>query len=167
MGTQLRFHPHRPVNSPPRRADARRTCARSARRGMTFIEILMVAVLMGILFAMAAPAFVDTVEQAHADIAGADLQAIWGAERFYWLENRTYTTNLAALEALGLLDPAVVAGTSRYRYSIKSADDASFNAKATRINSGLWSGHFHIYEDGVVSGVVQAFGHSDITPGFN
>ena len=116
---------------------------------------------------MAAPSFVDTVEQAHADIAGADLQAIWGAERFYWLENRTYTTNLAALEALGLLDPAVVAGTSRYRYSIESADDASFNAEATRINSGLWSGHFDIYEDGVVSGVVQAYGHSDIKPGFN
>ena len=134
---------------------------------MTFIEVLLVSILMGILFAMAAPTFVDTVEQAHADIAGADLQAIWGAERFYWLENRTYTTNLATLEALGLLDPAVVAGTSRYLYSIEYADDSSFTAEATRINSGLWSGGFHAHEDGVVSGVVQAYGHSDIKPGFN
>jgi len=134
---------------------------------MTFVEVLAVAVLLGILFAMAAPTFVDTIEQAHADIAGADLQSIWNAERFYWLDNRTYTTNLAALEALGLLDPAIVAGTSRYRFSISSADDASFRPEATRINSGLWGGGFHIHETGGVEGVVQAFGHSDITPGFN
>lgn len=134
---------------------------------MTFVEVLLVAVLMGILFAMAAPSFVDTVEQAHADIAGANLQSIWSAERFYWLENRTYTTNLAALEAQGLLDPAVVAGTRRYSFSIAAADDASFTAEATRINSGLWGGTFQVDETGTVGGVVQAYGHSDITPGFN
>ena len=167
MVKKLRNDRRRTVNLPPQRTDARRAGARLARRGMTFIEVLMVAILMGILFAMAAPTFVDTVEQAHADIAGADLQAIWGAERFYWLENRTYTTNLAALEAQGLLDPAIVAGSSRYSLSIAFADDVSFRAEATRINSGLWSGIFSIDETGAVGGVVQAVGHSDITPGFN
>ena len=134
---------------------------------MTLVEVMTVMVLVGILFAMAAPSFVDTVEQAHADIAGADLQAIWCAERFYLLENRTYATNLAALEAEGLLDPAIVAGSSRYRLSVTAADDASFMAEATRINSGLWSGSFSIDETGAVGGVVEAPGHSDITPGFN
>ncbi len=162
MVAQLRLYRRRPVNSPPQRAGGQR-----ARRGVTLVEVLTVAVLLGILFAMAAPSFVDMVEQAHADIAGANLQAIWGAERFYWLENRTYTTNLAALEAQGLLDPSIVAGTSRYSFSIASAGDASFTAVATRINSGLWSGSFQIDETGAVGGVVQALGHSDITPGFN
>ena len=162
MVVQLRFCRRRPVNSPPQRAGGQR-----APRGITFIEVLMVAVLLGILFAMAAPKFVDTIEQAHADIAGANLQAIWSAERFYWLENRTYTTNLAALEAQGILDPSIVAGTSRYSFSIASADDASFSAMATRIGSGLWSGSFQIDETGATSGAVQALGHSDITPGFN
>lgn len=162
MAAQLRLCRRRPASSPPQPVGGRR-----APRGITLIEVLTVAVLLGILFAMSAPSFVNTVEQAHADIAGANLQAIWSAERFYWLENRTYTTNLAALEAQGLLDPAIVAGTSRYGYSIASADDASFSAVATRINSGLWSGGFQIDETGVVGGVVQALGHSDITPGFN
>ncbi len=162
MMAQLGLCRRRPVNSPPQRAGTHR-----APRGMTLVEVLTVAVLLGILFAMAAPTFVDTVEQAHADIAGANLQAIWGAERFYWLENRTYTTNLAALEAQGLLDPSIVAGSRRYSFSIASADDASFTAVATRINSGLWSGNFQIDETGAVGGVVQALGHSDITPGFH
>ncbi len=162
MVAQLGPCRRRPVHSPPQRAGAHR-----APRGMTLVEVLTVAVLLGILFAMAAPSFVDMVEQAHADIAGANLQAIWGAERFYWLENRTYTTNLAAVEAQGILDPSIVAGTSRYSFSIASADDASFSAMATRIGSGLWSGSFHIHEDGIVWGVVQAPGHSNITPGFN
>ena len=162
MVTELRLCRRRPVRSPPQRAGGQR-----APRGMTLVEVLAVAVMLGILFAMAAPTFVDTVEQAHADIAGADLRAIWVAERFYWLENRSYTTNLAALEALGLLDPSIVAGTSHYTMSIAFADDASFTAEATRINSGLWSGSFQINETGAVGGVVQALGHSNITPGFN
>ncbi|MFV2069237.1 MAG: type IV pilin protein [Pirellulales bacterium] len=162
MVAQLRLCRRRPVHSPPQRAGARR-----APRGMTFVEVLTVVVLLGILFSMAAPRFSHTVEQAHADVAGANLRAVWSAERFYWLENRTYTTNLAALEALGLLDPSIVAGTSRYSFSIASANDASLTAVATRINSGLWSGSFQIDETGVVGGVVQALGHSDITPGFN
>ncbi len=162
MVAQFRLCRRRPVHSPPQRAGMHR-----APRGMTLVEVLTVAVLLGILFAMAAPSFVDTVEHAHADIAGANLWAIWSAERFYWLENRTYTTNLAALEAQGLLDPAIVAGSSRYSYSIASADDASFSAVATRINSGLWSGGFQIDETGAIGGAVQALGHSDITPGNN
>ena len=162
MVAQLRLCRRRPVNAPPQQASAQR-----ARRGMTLVEVLTVVVLLGILFSMAAPTFVDTIEQSHADIAGANLQAIWSAERFYWLENRTYTTNLAALEALRLLNPSIVAGTSRYSFSIAAADDASFTAMATRTNSGLWSGNFQIDETGAVGGVVQAVGHSDITPGFN
>ena len=162
MMTLLGLGRRRTAKSPPHRASAKRT-----RRAMTLVEVMTVMVLVGILFAMAAPSFVDTVEQAHADITLANLQAIWSAERFYWLENRTYTTNLAALEAQGLLDPAIVAGSSRYNYSISSADDTSFSAVATRINSGLWSGSFQIDETGDVGGAVEALGHSDITPGAN
>ena len=118
MVAQLRLCRRRPANSPPQRAGTH-----LAPRGMTLVEVLTVAVLLGILFAMAAPSFVDTVEHAHADIAGANLWAIWSAERFYWLENRTYTTNLAALEAQGLLDPAIVAGSSHGKQDSKQYGD--------------------------------------------
>ena len=128
MMTQLRFCRRRPVNSPPRRAP----------RGMTAVEVLIVAVLMGILFAMAAPTFVDTVEQAHADIAGADLQMIWSAERYYWLENRTYTTNLSALEALGLLDPTKMSG--HFKDLLTSAKNQTNNSKFTVTSTGESSG---------------------------
>ncbi len=146
---------------------APRHVRRRPPRGMTFIEVVTVMTVMSVLFVMAAPSFRRTIEQAHADIAGANLRAIWNAERFYWLENRVYTTNLAELQAEGLLDGAVVNGNSRYAYSVSSADNASFTAVATRINSSRWSGSFEIDETGDASGVVKASGHPDITPGFN
>jgi len=133
---------------------------------MTFVEIVVVMTVMGVLFAMAAPSFVRTMEQAHADIAGANLHAIWNAERFFWLENRTYTTNLATLEALGLLDPSIVQGTDRYTYSISAADSSSFTAVATR-SSNRWNGTFTIDQAGTMGGGVTSPGHPTVTPGFH
>ncbi len=142
----------------------RKTCSRQA---MTFIEVVTVMTVMGILFTMAAPSFMRAVEHSHADIAGANLHAIWNAERFYWLENRTYTTDLAELQAEGLLDPSIVNGTPRYSYVITAADASSFTVQATRVGSSRWSGNFQIDETGEVTGVVTAIGQPDITPGFN
>ncbi len=138
-----------------------------SRRAMTFIEVITVMTVMGILFTMAIPSFMRAVEHSHADIAGANLQAIWNAERFYWLENRTYTTDLGELEAQGLLDPSVANGTPRYSFVITVADARNFTARATRVGSTRWSGSFQINETGQVTGVVKASGQPDITPGFN
>lgn len=161
MNTQLR-----PANAGNDTVGVECPRRRPRRRAMTFVEIVVVMTVMGVLFAMAAPSFLRTMEQAHADIAGANLHAIWNAERFYWLENRTYTTNLATLESLGLLDPSVVQGTDRYTFSVTAADDASFTATAIR-NSPRWNGTFTIDETGAVSGAVTAPGHPTITPGFH
>ena len=63
---------------------------------------------------MSVPTVARTMEQAHADLAGANLKAVWNAQRFYWLEHRTYAADWAALEAAGLLDTAMYAGSGRY-----------------------------------------------------
>ena len=137
---------------------------RRARRGVSFIEVVTVLVVISVLVSMAAPSFTRTIEQSHADIAGANLQAIWSAQRFYWLENRTYATSLAQLDALDLLDPSIVNGTRRYTFRIANADDDSFQAEALRSGSTRWSGTFVVDETGDIMGTIKASGAPDISP---
>jgi prepilin-type N-terminal cleavage/methylation domain-containing protein len=139
---------------------------RKLQRGFTLVELMLVCTVMAILIAMAAPSFRRSMEHSRADIAGANLRAIWTAQRLYWLENRTYANNLSELESLGLLDPTIVSAMAYYVYAIQSADANTFTATATRTGSERWSGQFTIGEDGVLAGVIQATGEPDIEPGF-
>ncbi len=130
------------------------------------MELMIVLTVISILISFSASGFRRSIEQSHADIAGANLRAIWSAERLYWLEYRTYTSDLSELQSLGLIDPTVVAGTARYVYTIPAADGTTFTAAATRAGSTRWSGQFTVGEDGVLSGAVQATGEPDVVPGF-
>lgn len=134
--------------------------------GFSLVEVIVVLTVLSILVSMAAPSFRRSVEQARADVAGANLRAVWSAQRLYWLENRTYTANFSELESLGLIDPTIASATTIYVYAIASADSDSFSATATRTGSTLWSGQLSIDQTGVGSGVIQAAGYPDIVPGF-
>jgi len=135
-------------------------------RGISLIEVILVLAVIGVFVSMSVPSFRRSMEQSRADIAGANLRAIWSAERIYWLEQRSYTADLSALQSAGLLDPTVVAGTPQYAYAVTSADASSFAATATRRGSTRWSGQFSISESGTISGFLQAAGEPQIVPGF-
>ena len=66
-------------------------------RGYTLVEMMIVLVVMSVMISLALPRFSRSLESARADVAGANLRAIWTAERIYWLDNRTYTANLNVL----------------------------------------------------------------------
>jgi type IV pilus assembly protein PilE len=136
------------------------------RRGWSLVEVMVVVSVMSVLIAMTIPSFHRSLEQSRADIAGANLRAIWSAERLYWLENRTYTSDLTELQTLGVLDPSIVLAANWYVFGISAADATSFTATATRTGSSMWTGQFSINETGVLSGVVQASGEPNIVPGF-
>ena len=146
----------------PKRFQARDR--RGAPNAVTFVEVITVLVVIGVLIAMSAPSFTRTIEQAQADIAGANLQAIWGAQRFFWLENRDYANKLEDLVDMDLLDPSILNGTRRYRYRIRRADKDSFEAEAERINSSRWDGKYTLIETGEITGAIKASGESDIQP---
>lgn len=139
---------------------------RHRRSGFSLIEVVVVITVIAVLIAFAAPTFGVAIEQSQADIAAANLRSIWTAERLYWLENRTYTTDLSALESAGLLDSAIVTGSSQYSYAVSAADASTFSATATRIASQRWSGSFTIDQTGSMTGSIQAAGQSAIVPGF-
>ena len=131
---------------------------RVATSGFTLVEALTAMTVVSVLLAMSAPPVLRIMEEAHADTAGANLNAIWNAQRFYWLENRTYAADLATLESAGVLDATISSASGRYVYAIDSADDSTFLATATRAGSGVWSGEFTIDETGAVAGTVQKTG---------
>jgi prepilin-type N-terminal cleavage/methylation domain-containing protein len=135
-----------------------------SRPGFSLLEIMMVLTMIGVLLAMSAPSFQRATEQAQADIAAANLRAIWAAQRFYWLENRRYTLDLAQLQ--DLLDPSIPGASTPYAYSIKLADSTTFTATATRTGSSMWTGQLTIDQTGMVSGFIQASGENNIVPGF-
>jgi general secretion pathway protein G len=138
---------------------------RKSRRGFTLTELMVVMAIIGVMVAMSAPSFQRAIEQSRADIAVANLRAIWAAERLYWLEYHTYTSSIATLQTLGVLDNAIPSDESGtmggYQYSI-SASSAAMTATAMRAGA---DGAFTINETGDGSGTISISGFT-ITPGF-
>lgn len=145
------------MSSQHNNADSR--VRRVKRRGFTLVELAIVVTIVGVMAAMSIPSFKRAIVQSRADVAAANLRAIWAAERLYWLEYHSYTVNLSSqpspppgLVDLGLLDPAIfdnVAGN--YIYTV--APDASgiavgFTATATSPDGTI---SIRINEAGVVT----------------
>jgi Tfp pilus assembly protein PilE len=136
------------------------------RGGTSILEVIIVLTIIAILASMSVPSFYKGLEQSRANMAGAKLRAIWSAERMYWLEYRTYTTDLSSLQGMGLLDPTIVSGQGFYTYQISYADSNTFSATAARAMNSRWNGSFTIDDTGTVSGALQASGEQNIVPGF-
>ncbi|MCD4726844.1 MAG: prepilin-type N-terminal cleavage/methylation domain-containing protein [Pirellulales bacterium] len=134
-------------------------------RAFTLVEVMVVLIVVAVLTAFCVPSFQRAMEQSRADVAAANLRAIWSAERLYWLENHAYTANLTGLQDLGMIDPEIVLSTTGYVYSATTVADG-FQATAERTGSTFRSGQFTIDETGLLSGAVTAAGEPDITPGF-
>jgi prepilin-type N-terminal cleavage/methylation domain-containing protein len=130
----------------------------ATRRGFTLTEMMVVTLIIGVMAAMSVPSFQRAIEQSRANIAVANLRAIWAAERLYWLEYHTYTTSVATLQTLGVLDNGVPTTASAsmggYQYSI-AGTDAAMTATATNA-SGL--GAYRVDETGSVSGSITVGG---------
>jgi type IV pilus assembly protein PilE len=138
----------------------------AARRGFSLVEVMIVLTVLAVLIAIAVPSYTRAIEQSRADVAGANLRAIWAAQRIYWLEQRVYSADLPGLESIGLLDPTLLQGPSGYCYAVSAADSGTFTASATRTGSTVFSGQFAIDATGAITGSVAAVGQPNILPGF-
>ena len=125
---------------------------RGRARGLTLLEIMI---------SMAVPSFHRTIEQVKADVAVANLRAVWSAQRFYWMDNRGYAASLSQLRDLDLVDSALTSGDGPYSYSV-STTSGGFSASATRSGTSRWSGGFSIDQSGQITGAVRALSEADI-----
>jgi type II secretory pathway pseudopilin PulG len=144
------------------------SCSRRiSAAGYSLLETIVALIVFGVLVAMGIPRFQQSLEQSQADVAGANLRAIWSAQRLYWLQNRTYAPDLNTLLSASLIDPSLTTATTPYTYQVSNASESTFTATATRSGSSSWSGSFTIIQDGTCSGSdQQASSGITIVPGF-
>ncbi len=134
--------------------------------GNSLIEMIVTLLVLGVLLSMGIPQFAQSLEQSRANVAGANLRAIWSAQRLYWLENRTYSPDLNTLLTANLIDPSLTTATAPYTYAVSGWSSSTFTATATRTGSPTWSGSYTIIQDGTFSGTVQSNSSVTIVPGF-
>jgi type IV pilus assembly protein PilE len=133
--------------------------SRKRRAGMSLVELAVVIVIIGILMTLVVPAFNRVGEQTRLDAAAQYLRSIWAAERVYWLETRTFTTSLANLDSMGLIDPKLLGGSDgTFNYAVTAADATTFTVTATRAGSAVWSGQITITQEGQVVGSISGSG---------
>lgn len=95
-------------------------------RGFTLIELMVTVVIVGILAAVAYPAYVDQVRKTRRSDAKTALLALATRMEHYFTENSTYDG--ATLADLGLPDTST---GGFYTISITSATATSFTISAT------------------------------------
>ena len=151
------------------------TASRTGRRlGFSLIEVMTVCVIMGVLSAISVPQFSRAMEQSRANIAVANLRAIWTAQRAFWLQPpegyapNTFAPDLATLRNAKLLDRSILDDTGgdvapgiTYVYKIIQTDLSTFQASARRANSTVWASTLTIDSNGDVAGNVQYVGSSN------
>ena len=71
---------------------------RRSRRGFTFIELLTVLVVMGLLAGISVPRIRNMKERSYQAMLRSDLGALRTAEEAYYAENLQYTTDLTVLD---------------------------------------------------------------------
>nr|WP_235963840.1 hypothetical protein [Tautonia rosea] len=133
--------------------------------------------LIGIFAAMAIPSYRSSVEQARTDMAAANLRTLWAAERFFYLNERYYTSETNDLIAYGVFKaseissapaggPFLMYNDPTFIYRIVLQPNGEFQATATRAAGTAFHGVLTIDAAGVVSGQVADTSGRVVRPGF-
>ena len=130
------------------------------QKAFTLLELAIVVIILGILVSYGVPRFQRAIEESKVDLAVANLESIWTAQRLYKAQdqNSEFAIQLSALN--NFLDSSFMTSATdsnaKFIYSTSTGTTAGeFWAKATRQNSTYWSGYIVIDTSGTLSGYIQ------------
>ena len=69
-------------------------------RGFTLIELMVVVMIIGVLVTIALPTFLGTRTRAYDAAAHSDIRNAFAAEKAYYSDNATYTTDPATMTSI-------------------------------------------------------------------
>jgi len=114
------------------------------RKGVTLLELMIVVVIVGILAAVAIPAYNNYVTRSRRADAFTALQTVRAAQEMYRAEQGAYATDLGMLAGC----TANMAG-SNYVISVNRTSASEYTATATRQNKQANDYSFRINQDGL------------------
>ena len=103
-----------------------------ASRGFTLIELMITVAIVGILAAIAYPAYNDQIRKARRGDAQASLMNIAARQQQRMLDVRSYTDDLTSA-GLGVTIPAAVQGAYSVTLTVGTSTVPSFTATAAPI----------------------------------
>ena len=139
-------------------------------KGFTLIEMMVAIIVLSVLISFSVPRFRKAFEQARVDLATANLQSIWTAQRLYKVQNGVFAASIADLG--DYLDPAFVSNlnkaNSNFLYYISSTtySGTTFDAQAVRNPdlSQFWYGYIDLDQSGLLVGGIRSTGGDLLTP---
>lgn len=135
---------------------------RKPQDGVTLIELMTVIVVLAILASIAVPSYRQYLLRSQRTDATTSLLRISSAQEKFYLQNNTYTDDLAAAPADGGLGIGNVSPDGRYTLEVELTDDDGFIATATPRTGGGQTDDTKCTEFSITnSGVKTAEGSSD------